>query len=197
MLCNNEFDYELTFACISSMLDENASINITSQSQLLPSSSSNVRSALAKNSIVKPVLESYESLRHDVHLHALKRKEYYNKADQANRHDMVGVASYYINQAREQTRLIKESNRIACEHLSKMRLSQFQQTNRLDLHEFYVDEALLLFKQIENELCERNRRTTPKSIEIITGYGKNSSYGGGCGKIRSVILSYIRQKNYK
>jgi len=110
---------------------------------------------------------------------------------------MTGVASHYINQAREQTRLIKDANRIACEYISRTRLRQFYQTHRLDLHELHADEALHLFQQVEQELNEGNRRTTLKSIEIITGYGKNSPYGGGTGKIRSVILAYLRQKNYK
>jgi DNA-nicking Smr family endonuclease len=128
--------------------------------------------------------------------YALKRKECYNKADQANRHGMTGVASHYINQAREQTRFMKDANRIACEYLSRTRLKQFRQTHQLDLHELHADEALQLFKQVEQELNEGNKRTTPKSIEIITGYGKNSPYGGGYGKIRSVILTYLRQRNY-
>jgi DNA-nicking Smr family endonuclease len=110
---------------------------------------------------------------------------------------MTGVASYYISQAREQTQLMKEANRQAYESLCRIRMNQFRQTHRLDLHELHADEALQLFKQVEQELGEGNRRTTPKSIEIITGYGKNSPYGGGSGKIRSVIISYLRQRNYK
>ncbi|CAF0846105.1 unnamed protein product [Rotaria sordida] len=195
IFCENESDYDLTLVCVSSMLDENTPINVTSKSQ--SSSSSNIRSSITTKSIAEPAIESYEILRRDAHFHALKRKDCYNKADQANCHGMIGVASYYINQAREQTRLMKDANRIACECLSKTRLIQFHQTHRLDLHELYADEALHLFKQVEQELNEGNKRTTPKSIEIITGYGKNSLYGGGCGKIRSIILTYIRQKNYK
>ncbi|CAF3423887.1 unnamed protein product [Rotaria sp. Silwood1] len=195
IFCENEFDHDLTLACVSSMLDENVPINITAKSQSLPSS--NVRSTITTKSIAQPTVEFYEISRRDAHLHALKRKDCYNKADQANRQGMIGVASYYINQAREQTRLMKDANRTACEYLSKTRLTQFHQTHRLDLHELYADEALHLFKQVEHELNEGNKRTTPKSIEIITGYGKNSIYGGGGGKIRSIILTYIRQKNYK
>jgi DNA-nicking Smr family endonuclease len=178
------------------MLDDNVSISTIPKSQPSPSAS-NVRSTITTKPIVESDLESYEISRRNARDYALKRKEYYNKADQANRHGMTGVASYYINQAREQTRLIKDANRIACEYLSKTRLMQFHQTHRLDLHELHVDEALQLFKQVEQELHEGNRRTTPKSIEIITGYGKNSPYGGGYGKIRSAILGYLRQRNYK
>ncbi|CAF2581500.1 unnamed protein product [Rotaria sp. Silwood2] len=196
IFCENESDYDLTLACVSSMLDENAHINITAKSQSF--SSSNLRSTVTTKSIIAEAsVESYEISRRDARLHAFKRKDCYNKADQANRHGMIGVASYYINQAREQTRLMKDSNRVACECLSKTRLNQFHQTHRLDLHELYPDEALHLFRQVEQELNVGNKRTTPKSIEIITGYGKNSLYGGGYGKIRSIILSYIRQRNYK
>jgi DNA-nicking Smr family endonuclease len=181
------------------MLDENASITTAPKSQPVPSSSSvsNALSTTTIQSAAKPVLESYEISRQDAHNHALKRKDCYLKADQANRHGMTGVASHYINQAREQTRLMKDANRIACEYLSRTRLNQFRQTHRLDLHELHADEALHLFKQVEQELNEGNRRTTPKSIEVITGYGKSSPYGGGYGKIRSVILTYLRQRNYK
>jgi DNA-nicking Smr family endonuclease len=175
------------------MLDENASITIIPTSQPLPSLPVTIQSPIT----TKPIVVSYENCRHDARDHALKRKDCYLKADQANRHGMTGVASYYINQAREQTRLMKEANRIACEYVSQTKLNQFHQTHRLDLHELHADEALSLFKQIEQELNEGNKRTTAKSVEIVTGYGKNSPYGGGYGKIRSVILSYLRQKNYK
>lgn len=172
------------------MLDDNPSIVPMPRSQPIPPP---VRS--------KPVVEvqsnSFESSRCLAHEYAMKRKECFNKADQAHRHGMTGVASYYINQAREQTRLMKEANRKACESLSQIRLQQFRQTNRLDLHEFHVDEALDLFRQVEEEFHSGHRRTTPKSIEIITGYGKNSPYGGGTGRIRTDILNYLRQRNYK
>ncbi|CAF1427817.1 unnamed protein product [Adineta steineri] len=201
----NESDYDLTLVCISSMLDVDPSITPRapkSPSSPPQSSSTNIRSTttnttIPTKSIIEPVLESYETSRRDARNYALNRKDCYLKADQANRHGMTGVASYYINQAREQTRLMKDANRVACEYLSRTRLIQFRQTHRLDLHELHADEALTLFKQVEQELCEGNRRTTPKSIEIITGYGKSSPFGGGYGKIRSVILSYLRQKNYK
>jgi len=195
IFAENESDYELTYVCISSMLNENASITTIPKSQSV--TSSNIRSTITTKSIVEPDLESYEIARRNARDYALKRKEYYNKADQANRHGMTGVASYYINQACEQTRLIKDANRLACEYISKTKLTQFRQTHRLDLHELHADEALHLFQQVEQELNEGNRRTTSKSIEIITGYGKGSLYGGGSGKIRSVILAYLQQKKYK
>ncbi|CAF5172736.1 unnamed protein product, partial [Rotaria magnacalcarata] len=198
MFCENESDYNLTLVCISSMLDENVSISMPEKSPSLSTSAaatatSNYRSTLTTETIH----ESYETLRRDARFHASKRKECFNKADQANRHGMIGVASYYINQAREQARLMKDANRTASEHLSRIRLAKFRQTHQLDLHELYPDEALHLFKLAEEELNGGNRRTTPKSIEIITGYGKHSVYGGGSGKIRSTILAYLRQKNYK
>ncbi|UJR23379.1 hypothetical protein I4U23_026388 [Adineta vaga] len=202
----NESDYDLTFVCISSMLDENALVATPSKPQSLPQPPSPPTSTINRSTTVATTtssslqqseVESYEIARRDARNCALKRKDCYLKADQANRHGMSGVASYYINQAREQTRSMKEANRIACEYLSRKRLIQFRQTHRLDLHELHADEALILFKLVEQELSEGNRRTTPKSIEVITGYGKNSPYGGGSGKIRSVILSYLRQKNYK
>lgn len=179
------------------MLDENASISTIHKPQSAPSSSSNTRSTITTKPLAESGLDSFENSRRSARECALKRKECYNKADHANRHGMTGVASHYINQAREQTRLMKEANRQACEYLSRTRLAQFRQTHRLDLHELHADEALHLFQQVEQELNEGNRRTTAKSIEIITGYGKNSPYGGGCGKIRSIILAYLRQKNYK
>jgi hypothetical protein len=193
MFIDNESDYDLAFACISSMLEENASI---SKSKPIPSSS-NTHSMITRQSLNESDINSFEISRRHAHDYALKRKECYNKADHANRHGMTGVASYYINQAREQTQLMKEANRQACEYLFQTRMIQFRQTHQLDLHELHADEALQLFKQVEQELNNGNRRTTPKSIEIITGYGKNSPYGGGSGKIRSTILNYLRQRNYK
>ena len=145
----------------------------------------------------EPVLESYEILRCDARHHAQQRKEFYTKAHQANRHGMSGVASFYIHRASEETQLMKDSNRAACERLSRWKLAQFYKTQRLDLHGLHSDEALNLFKQIECEFNQGNRKTTPKSIEIITGYGKNSIYGGSLGKIRSIILTYLQQRHYK
>lgn len=177
------------------MLDDNPSIP---QSQPQPPPTPSSSSSASRSTITpKTSSDSFEISRRHARDYAFKRKECYSKADQANRHGMTGVASFYINQAREQTRLMKEANREACESLSQIRLNQFRQTHRLDLHEFHADEALHLFQQIEEELNEGHRRTTLKSIEIITGYGKNSPFGGGTGKIRSVILNYLRQKNYK
>ena len=195
---DNESDYDLTLVCISSMLEDNPSISPMPRSQPIPSPApSTTRSKIALKPLVECPSDSFETSRLHAHEYALKRKECYNKADQAHRHGMTGVASFYINQAREQTRLMKEANRQACESLSQIRLQQFRQTHRLDLHEFHADEALDLFRQVEEEFHGGNRRTTPKSIEIVTGYGKNSPYGGGTGRIRTDILNYLRQKNYK
>ena len=197
MFRENEYNYEITLACICSILDEDASIpvkpKIHSRLPSLPSS----QSIPATKINIEPVLDSYETLRCDAVRHAQRRKEYYDKARQANRHGMAGVVSFYIHQASEQTRLMKSANQAACERLSRWRLAEFYQTNKLDLHGLHTDEALQLFKLIEQQLNEGNRRTTPKTIEIITGYGKRSVYGGGDGKIRLTILSYIQQKNYK
>jgi DNA-nicking Smr family endonuclease len=172
------------------MLGENVSIiPMHRTSETIP--------VIHSNSTVEPVVEPYENLRHDALHHAQKRKEFYTKAHQANRHGMSGVASFYIHRASEETQLMKDANRVAGERLSRWRLKQFHQTQRLDLHGLHSNEALNLFKQIEEDFNEGNRRTTPKTIEIITGYGKNSVYGGGHGKIRSIILTYLHQRNYK
>ncbi|CAF4618688.1 unnamed protein product [Rotaria sp. Silwood1] len=190
----NEFNYEITLVCISTMFDENASITTIQKSPSIPSSNS----ISTTKTTVEPILDSYETLRRDAFYHAQQRKEFYTKAHQANHHGMSGVASFYIHRACEETQLMKDANRAACEHLSRWRLEQYHQTQRLDLHDLHLNEALNLFKQIEHEFNEGNRRTTPKSIEIITGYGKNSIYGGGgYGKIRSAILAYLQQRNYK
>ncbi|CAF1252724.1 unnamed protein product [Adineta steineri] len=189
----NEYNYDITLVCISTMLDDNASITTMHQPQSVSSS----RPISTIKSIVEPVLESYEILRQDALHHAQQRKELYAKAHQANRYGMCGVASFYIHRASEENQLMKDANRAACERLSQWRLTHFYQTQQLDLHGLHSDEALNLFKQIEQEYNEKNRKTTPKSIHIITGYGKNSIYGGSHGKIRSVILTYLKQRNYK
>lgn len=194
MFRENEFNYEITLACICSMLDDD--VTLAPQATPIPTKLLMNSTASAKPN-VEPVMDSYETLRSDTIRYAQKRKEFYTKAQQANRHGMAGVASYYIHQASEQTRLMKNANRAACERLSRWRLVQFHQTQKLDLHGLHSDEALQLFKQVEQELNEGNRRTTSKSIQIITGYGKGSIYGGGYGKIRSAILSYLQQKQYK
>ena len=178
------------------MLDENALISTPSPPPPLPSTPRTPVS-ISRQPPNESEVNSFEISRRHARDFALKRKECFNKADHANRNGMTGVASYYINQAREQTQLMKDANRQACESLCRIRMVQFRQTHRLDLHELHADEALELFRQVEQEFSEGNRRTTPKSIEIITGYGKNSPYGGGSGKIRTVILNYLRQKNYK
>ncbi|CAF1626827.1 unnamed protein product [Adineta ricciae] len=195
LLRENEYNYDTTFICISTMLGDQAFLTDVSQpSQTMPA----CRSISTNKHLIEPVNESYEILRCDALQHGQRRKEFYAKAQQAYHHGMSGVASYYIHRASEETQLMKEANRTACERLSQWRLKQFYQTHQLDLHGLHSDEALNLFKQIECELNSNAPRTTPKSIEIITGYGKNSIYGGiGYGKIRSVLLTYIQQRNYK
>ena len=188
----NEFDLDLTRVCLFSMLDENAVIRPPVKSVSPPQPP-------PTGSATRPKFDAHA---HQVHREraqncALKRKDFYNKANQANRHGMTGVASYYINQAREQTLQMKEANRYASEELAEQRLNEFRQKRRLDLHELYAEEALELFKRVENELYDGNRRTTPVSIEVITGYGKGSPYGGGSAKMRSMIIAYLKQKRYK
>lgn len=193
---SNDYDYEMALVCVATLLDEDPTMKKTSVVPTLPSSS--VRNSGNTNKVpVEPVVESYESLRGDALQHSQRRREFYAKADQANRHGMTGVASFYIHRASEETRLMKDANRAACERLCRWRLEEFSQTQKLDLHGLHVDEALQLFKQVEQQFVEGNRRTTPKTIEIITGYGKSSVYGGGQGKIRPAILTYIQQRNYK
>ena len=193
MFRENGYNYEITLVCISSMLDEEARIIPVKKAQpVLPA-----RLLTTTKKVVEPVVDSYDVLRDDALRHAQRRKEFYAKANQANGHGMSGVASFYIHRASEEAQLMKDANRAACERLSRWRLADFQQTHKLDLHGLHVDEALQLFKQIEQDLTEGTRRTTPKSIEIITGYGKNSPYGGGYSKIRSAILSYIQQRSYR
>lgn len=190
----NESDFDLTFACVSSMLDENFSIDSIPKPQ-------QTRSTTMPSAVSKPTTESniksLEIFRNRAKQYALKRKEYYTKASQATQHGMAGVTSYYINQAWEQKRLMKEANRMAFEQICQIRLNEFRQTGKLDLHTLYTDEALKLFQQVEQELNNGNRRTTLKSIEVITGYGKNSGYGEGAPRIRSIIINYLRQKKYK
>ena len=192
----NEYDYDLTFLCLSTMLDENALVTPTRRTSSLESSLPRP-SKVAVESAMEPVVESYENLRQDALSHAQQRKEFYVKAHQANGHGMTGVAAFYIQRASEETRRMEDANRIACERLSQWRWHEFQRTQRLDLHGLHANEALNLFKQIEQEFNQGNRRTTPKSIEIITGYGKTSVYGGGHGKIRSTILTYLHRRNYQ
>jgi len=187
----NEFDLDLTRVCLISMLDENAVIHPV----VKPISPPQILSSTSNRKEIDPT--SAEIYRKHAQEFALKRKDFYTKANQANRHGMTGVASYYIAQARDQTLRMKDANRSAADQLAEQRLNEFRQKHRLDLHEFYADEALALFKRVENDLYDGNRRTTPISIEIITGYGKGSVYGGGCGKIRSVIIAYLKQKKYK
>lgn len=173
------------------MFDENTVA--TPIRRIVPSESSVPR----VKDTVEPVVDSYEDLRHNALRHAQQRKEFYVKAHQANGHGMTGVAAFYIHRASEETCRMEDANRVACERLSQWKLKEFQRTGQLDLHGLHSDEALNLFKQIERELKQGNQRTTPKSIQIITGYGKTSLYGGGHGQIRSIILTYLHQRNYQ
>ncbi|CAF0881899.1 unnamed protein product [Rotaria sordida] len=189
----NEYNYEITLVCISKMFDENTSItNLHKSSSII-----STNSISTSKKPIEPVLESYENLRRNVFHHAQQRKEFYIKAQQANHHGMSCVASFYIHRASEETQSMKNANRIAYERLLCWKLEQYHETKRIDLHGLHLTEALNLFKQIEQEFNEENQRTTPKSIEIITDYGKNSIYGGGHGKIHSAILAYLQQQNYK
>jgi len=193
MFRDNEFNYDVTLVCVATLIDEEASIS----PKIVQSTRSPPISPSVRTTVVEPVHESYETLRSAAVEHVQRRKEFYTKAQQANRHGMAGVAAFYIHRASEETQQIKDANRVAGERLSRWRLQEFYQTHKLDLHGLHVDEALQLFKQIEEDFFEGNRRIKAKSIEIITGYGKNSVYGGGHAKIRPAIVRYLQQRNYK
>ena len=186
----NEFHYETTLACVATLFDEDPTINPPARSPPISPSARAVEP-------VEPVLEPYETLRRDALQHADRRRELYQKAQEANRRGMTGVAAFYIQRASEETRLVNEANGVAFERLARWRLDEFSRSHKLDLHGLHVDEALQLFKQIENAFVEGNRRPKPKTIEIVTGYGKNSALGSGHAKIRPAILQYVQQRNYK
>lgn len=127
----------------------------------------------------------YENLRIDSLRHAQRCKEFYIKAYQANLYGMSAVALFYIHQANEEAQLMKNANRTACELLLQLKLEQYHKTQRLDLHDLHLDEALNLFKHIEKEFKEKSQ----KSIEIIIDDDREM--------IRSVMLAYLQQQNYK
>ena len=175
------------------MIDNSALIKARSDFSPRPSS----RSSSIKKTIIELALESYEILRHDALRHASQLKEFNRKAYLAYRHGMSYVASFYNHRANEEAKLMKDANQAACERLSQWKITQFYRTQRLDLHGLLSNEALNLFKQIEQEFNEENRRTYPKPIEIVTGRGKNFVYGSVHDKIYSNILTYLQQRNYK
>lgn len=195
MFRDNDFNYDITLVCVATLIDKDAAVSlpVAVRSARSPPISPGAKAAAA----VEPVLDPYETLRSDALQHAQRRKELFHKAQEANRRKMAGVAAFYIQRASEETRLINDANRVAFERLARSRLAEFSQSHKLDLHGLHVDEALQLFKQIEVDFSEGNRRTKPKTIEIVTGYGKNSVYGGGHAKIRPAILQYVQQRNYK
>ncbi|CAF4734706.1 unnamed protein product, partial [Rotaria socialis] len=189
---NNEYNYDVTCVLISTMLDEHASIPTNKPSLVSCSGSISTR-----KTDVKPFLEYYQTLRLDALRHAQQRKECYTKAYQVNRHGLSGIASFYIHQASEETRLMKDAHRAAREHLSRRKLEQYGATQRLDLYGLRLDDALNLLKQIEQDFNKENRAASPKSTEIIIVYEQNSAYGGADGEMRSGILAYLEQRNYK
>ncbi|CAF5194235.1 unnamed protein product, partial [Rotaria magnacalcarata] len=124
----NEYNYDVTCVLISTMLDEHASIPTNK-----PSLVSCSRSIPTRKTDVEP-FEYYQTLRLDALHHAQQRNECYTKAYHVNRHGLSGVASFYIHQASEETRLMKDAHRAACEHLSKRKLEQYGATQRLELY---------------------------------------------------------------
>ncbi|CAF1049600.1 unnamed protein product [Didymodactylos carnosus] len=203
----NESNYDLTLTCIASMLYENVTITkspsiISSKpirSSLLPHSHDDTSTTISTGTItgqlIQPVNETYQELRADALKHGQIRKQMYKKAHEANKHGMIGVVSFYIDKASEHLKLMKRSNQIAYEKLSEYRRQQFYQTHQLDLHGLHCDEALHLLQRIIQE--NNNSNSKKNKFEIITGWGKNSSYGGGDGKIRTTIINYLKSKNYR
>ena len=189
----NECDFDLTRVCLSTMQDENPLIltppKPTVRTQTNTTSATKINAARTVN--------CFETLRNEAHQYAVKRKEFYEKADQAQRHNMAGVVSYYVDQAHQCSLSMKKANQSAFDELAKIRLDQFQRTHSLDLHGFYADEALNLFKNVEDLLLNNSKRTTALPIQVITGYGKGSIYGAGHSKLRKVIGNYLNQKKYK
>ena len=81
--------------------------------------------------------------------------------------------------------------------LQRARWTQFHPTEVLDLHDLPSDEALRLLLSIEQTFSEEAGHRTSQLIEIITGPAKNSIGEGAGGKTRSVILTYLQQRNYR
>lgn len=193
--CEN--DYDLTRVTIASMLDDKAQIPTIVESPVTKQPVTSVLKQTTGQIDIKTSTESFLNYRNLAAEYMNKRKEFYDRANKANRHHMMGVVSYYINQAHEYGLKAKEANRAAYEELAETRLQLFRKSHRLDLHDFHEEEALNLFKRVENELHCGIYRTTELSIDVVTGYGKGSVYGGGYGKIRQRIIHYLKQKNYK
>ena len=81
--------------------------------------------------------------------------------------------------------------------LQRTRWTQFHPAQVLDLHDLPSDEALRRLQRIEQTLREEAGPQTSQSIEIITGPAKKSIGEGDGGKTRSVILTYLQQRNYR
>ncbi|CAF0919127.1 unnamed protein product [Didymodactylos carnosus] len=178
----NEFNYELTLASITSMLNK----NISSQSYV---------SALQ----MQPITKTYSELRFDALKHGQIRKQMYKKAYEAIKYgefgSMTGVASFYIDKANDHFKLMKHSNQNAYEKLSEYRRERFIQTQQLNLHGFYCNEALHLVQSIIQESISSSD-SKKNEFEIITDRNKNSSNGDDNGKIRTTIINYLKLNNY-
>jgi DNA-nicking Smr family endonuclease len=133
--------------------------------------------------------------REEANKHLRKRAELYEKVQSYYQRGMTEVARFYSELAKRETRSYDRANHFAAAAFAEEHSKRLQKFDTLDLHYFYVKEAIpsldIFIDRNINLLKGTSKRG--QDLFVITGRGKNSE-GGRC-KIKPAVIARLKKRN--
>ncbi|KAK2179957.1 hypothetical protein NP493_464g00009 [Ridgeia piscesae] len=131
-------------------------------------------------------------------MHYRLRLECFEKARDAYRQHMMGVAAFYSQQGHVHTQKMKAANEAAGQKILQHRNPHLSQARCVDLHGLHVAEAVHTLEQLLTDR-ERALRYQPdkrrRHLLVMTGKGNHSH--GGVARIRLAVFDYLKKNNYR
>lgn len=135
--------------------------------------------------------------REQANKHLRKREELYVKARSYYQRGMTEVAMFYSELAKKETLSYEKANNMAATAYNEEHAKRLQKFDTLDLHYFYVKEAIPVLDIFIDRNINLLKGGTKNSQElfVITGRGKNSE--GGRAKIKPAVISRLKKRNIR
>ncbi|XP_044262749.1 NEDD4-binding protein 2-like [Tribolium madens] len=133
--------------------------------------------------------------RDEANKHLKRRVELYEKAKSYFQRGMFEVATFYSELAKKETKLYDKANHIAAAAFIEEHSKRLQKFDTLDLHYFYVKEAIPNLDIFIDRNINLLQGGSKKGIDlfVITGRGKNSE-GGRC-KIKPAVINRLKKRS--
>jgi DNA-nicking Smr family endonuclease len=141
--------------------------------------------------------KDYKDLRDKANEAYKQSQEYFQQAMSVYNKGPHGkeTAAYYAEQGRILSRKIKERNQEASEQIFKLNNPNYKNTNTIDLHGLYVNEAIKIVNEcLDYWAYKYNNIKNPPPFVIITGRGRNSE--SGQSKLRGILLKHLLSKKW-